>query len=149
MNFLTDPEITRLLAAYETLATDATDHERKWWLLAKALVVVALGTGLRRGELLGLRWSSVDLLERRLEVREAFVRGKLTTPKSRASRRTLELGPTTNAALEQRWQQTAFRGDDEFVFCHPSRGTPLEANSFARRYLHRALKQAGITKPFR
>ena len=48
------------------------------------MTVVALSTGLRRGELLGLRWQDVELLERRLHVRQSFVRGEMTTPKSRA-----------------------------------------------------------------
>ena len=56
------------------------------------MTAVALSTGLRRGELLGLRWQDVDLLERRLHVRQAFVRDEITTPKSRAGRRTLQLG---------------------------------------------------------
>ena len=35
------------------------------------MTVVALSTGLRRGELLGLRWQDVELLERRLHVRSS------------------------------------------------------------------------------
>jgi integrase len=39
-------------------------------------------TGLRRGELLGLRWEDVDFEKRRLHVRRAYVKGSPTSPKS-------------------------------------------------------------------
>src|SRR6266536_4204666 len=51
MHVLTEAEIARLLAAYQELgAEDAEDAD--WWALARRLVQVALGTALRRGELL-------------------------------------------------------------------------------------------------
>ena len=56
----------------------------------EALYVVALHTGLRQGELLGLKWTDVDLTGRRLSVRRAL---KVTDhgldfgpPKNKASR---------------------------------------------------------------
>src|SRR5207248_667875 len=101
-----------LINAYDQLSTDTRSiGERQWWQLAKAIVLTALGTAMRRGELLGLRWHAVDLLQGKIEVREALVRGKPSTPKSRASRRVIELGPVTRAALEERWRQTTFHAD--------------------------------------
>jgi integrase len=149
MNVLTEVEIARLAAAYDQLSHDADENERDWWRLAKALILVALGTGLRRGELLGLRWSAVDMLEGKIEVREALVRGKPSSPKSRASRRVIELGSRTRTVLEQQWQRAAHSDDADFVFCHPDLGTPLDPGKLARCYLKPALKQAAITKPFR
>lgn len=150
MNILTETEIARLLAAYDQLAAAANDDdEREWWQFAKSIVIAALGTGMRRGELLGLKWGSVNLLEGVIHVREAHVRGQTTTPKSRASRRTLELGPHTQAALEQRWQATRWRSESDYVFCHPHLGTPLDPSKIARTYLKGALEAAGITKIFR
>jgi integrase len=51
--------------------------------------------------------------------------------------------------LSEHWRQSAFQGDDELVFCHPSKGTPLDPSKLARRYLRPALRRAGIEKPFR
>jgi integrase len=149
MRVLTEVEIGRLAAAYDQLHIDAIESERKWWLLAKAIVLFALGTGLRRGELLGLRWGAVDLLEGKITVREALVRGQLSTPKSRASRRVIELGPRTQAVLEQQWRTSAYNTDDDLVFCHPLLGTPLDASKLSRCYLKPALLRAGITKRLR
>lgn len=149
MNVLTETEIARLANAYDELIAEAAETEREWWALAKAIVLTALGTALRRGELIGLRWSAVNLLEAKIEVRETFVRGRFTTPKSRASRRVVELGPRTLAVLEEQWQRTAYRSDDDLVFGHPTKGTPLETGKLAKRYLKPALARAGIEKPFR
>jgi integrase len=149
MSVLTETEIARLANAYDELIAEASEPERQWWSLGKAIVLTALGTALRRGELVGLRWCAVNLLEAKIEVREAFVRGRFTTPKSRASRRIVELGPRTLAVLEEQWRCTAYRGDNDLVFGHPTKGTPLETGKLAKRYLKPALARAGIEKPFR
>ncbi|HYT94157.1 MAG TPA: hypothetical protein VEL76_35905 [Gemmataceae bacterium] len=93
LNVLNQHEIAQLWVAYEHLADKANPDERAWWQLAQTLTFVALATALRRGELLALRWHDIQLLEARLHVREALVKGRFTPPKSRSSRRTIELGP--------------------------------------------------------
>jgi integrase len=73
-------------------------------------VTVALGTGIRRGELCGLRWSDVDLaaatirIEHSIEETAAGLRQK--APKSRHGRRTLSLPRATVEALQAHrlWQ---------------------------------------------
>lgn len=149
MSVLTEAEIARLTTAYDELAAEASEAERPWCQLVKAIVVTALGTAMRRGELIGLRWRAVNLLEAKIEVREAYVRGRFTTPKSKASRRVVELGPRTLAVLEEQWRSTAYRGDDDLVFGHPTKGTPVDTSKLAKRYLKPALARAGIEKPFR
>jgi integrase len=149
LNILTEAEIALLWNAYRSLEREAPVEECVWWRTARTLTFVALGTAMRRGELLALRWRDVQLLEGLLHVREAFVEGRFTTPKSRASRRLLELGPQTQALLATYWRETAFQGEEELVFCHPRLGTPLDPSKLARHYLRPALQRAGITKPFR
>jgi integrase len=149
LNVLTEVEIGRLWTAYGELEAVAEPEERVWWQLARTLTFVALGTAMRRGELLALRWRDVELLEGRLTVREAFVKGRFTSPKSRSSRRLLELGPRTRELLAEHWRMCAYQGDEELVFCHPQKGTPLDPAKLARCYLRPALRLAGITKPFR
>jgi integrase len=149
LNVLSEGEIARLWSAYGELHAEAEPEEQVWWRLARTLSFVALGTALRRGELLALRWRDVELLGGRLTVREALVKGRFTTPKSRSSRRLLELGPRTRELLAEHWQLTSFQGDAELVFCHPRKGTPLDPSKLARCYLRPALKRAGIEKPFR
>jgi integrase len=149
MNVLSEIEIARLWRAYGELEEETSTEERVWWRLTCTLTFVALGTAMRRGELLALRWRNVQLLEGHVTVREALVKGRFTTPKSRASRRLIELGPRTRELLAEHWQASAFQGDDELVFCHPAKGTPLDPSKLGRVYLRPALRRAGVTKPFR
>jgi integrase len=149
MNILTETEIAHLWAAYNQLEQHADDNDQVWWRLARTITFVALGTALRRGELLALRWKDIHLLEGRLSVREALVRNRFTSPKSHSSRRTIELGPHTGKLLAEHWQQSAYQTDDDLVFSHPHKGTPLDPARLSREHLKPALTHAGITKPFR
>jgi len=112
------------------------------------MTTVALSTGLRRGELLGLRWQDVELLDRRLHVRQAFVRNELTTPKSKAGRRTVELGTVATAALEEQFSASLHRAPESIVFCHPALGTPLDPSKLTT-YARKALDRAGVGEGFR
>lgn len=73
--FLTDDECARLLAH------PVADAQ------CRLMVLVGLRTGLRRGELLALKWSSVDLDRRTITVQENFVEGHLLPPKNNRIRR--------------------------------------------------------------
>jgi integrase len=99
------------------------------------LYVVAIGTGLRQGELLGLRWSDVDFDSATLTVNHALERGThaLVEPKTERARRTLRLGAEVLIALHtQRQHQLAEHiaagprwQDRDFVFTTPT-GAPLD-----------------------
>lgn len=153
MSVLSEVEIARLWTAYGELearsALEGLGSETAWWRLARTITFVALGTAMRRGELLGLRWRDVHLLDSRVVVREALVNGRTTTPKSRASRRVIELGPRTAQLLAEHFAASEFSGEDEYVFCHPELGSALDPSKLTRTYLKPALLCAGITKPFR
>jgi integrase len=146
MVILSEDEVARLLAAYNELGT-RDEENAAWWSMTRRMVVVTLGTAIRRGELLGLRWGDVDLLSRRLEVRQAWVRSAITTPKSSAGRRSISFGLKTAAALEEQYRISAYKADDALVFGHPELGTPLDPTKLTRRYVKVALKAAGIVKP--
>jgi integrase len=148
-NILTEAEIARLLVAFDELEAEAVDEKKPWWRLVKRLVIVALALGLRRGELLGLTWRHVSLLENHVRVAKTWVRNRWDTPKSAKSRRTIEAGPRAMNALADQWQETMFRGEDDVAFCHPTLGSPLDGTKLSRTYLKPALKRAGITKHFR
>jgi integrase len=150
IHILSQAEIAELWAAYQRLGADAaTPIEHDWWRLAQTLTFTALATGLRRGELLALTWRDVGLIDQRLTVRRAIVRGRFTTPKSLSSQRTIDLGPRTTQLLADHWQQCAYQADDALVFAHPERGTPVDPARLARTYLRPALTAAGIRREFR
>src|SRR6516225_6055728 len=97
IEILSPAEIARVLEVLK-------DHP---WL--HAIVMVALGTGMRRGELLALRWKDVDLDGAKLRVEQALEqtqRGGLVfkAPKTRHGRRTVTLPVSTVALLRDHWK---------------------------------------------
>ncbi len=131
----------------EALLELSRQHEGR---LYPALLVL-LSTGLRRGELLGLRWEDVDFGRRRLGVRRALVGNQLTTPKSGKARfvalppgtvETLRelLGDRRREQLERGWAAVP-----EWLF--PSQtGGPWDVRDFERSWLRfrRRAQKAGV-----
>lgn len=69
--------------------------------------------------------------------------------RAKASRRMIELGSRTQAALRAHRRDSRFNADDDLVFCSPKRGTPIDPSAFARDYLRAALAKAAIDDRFR
>jgi integrase len=121
------------------------------------LFVTALATGLRQGELLGLRWKDVDLDAASVRVTSSLqkVAGEyvLLEPKTAKSRRTAILPEAAQAALrEQRLRQVEQRlaigpewGDEwGLVFTTPF-GRPWHGPTVTRQF-QAALKAAGLPR---
>jgi len=113
---------------------------------------LAVATGLRQGELLGLRWSDLDLDSGALVVRHTLGQRDhaLAEPKTERAHRTLRLGAAAVAILrEQRRRQNgerlaAGRGWHHLDFVFTTRtGTPLGASNVIRAF-HAALGRAGL-----
>lgn len=71
-----------------------------------AVYALAVTTGMRLGEILGLKWSDVELDAGRLSIRRSLQRQRVggltfTEPKTAKSRRTVELSRTALAALRE------------------------------------------------
>lgn len=124
-DFLTFEESERLIA-----------HAQGTW---RTMILVALRTGLRRGELLGLRWEDVDLDRGRIRVVENYVRGQFKAPKS-GKPREVPLSREARAALAE---HRARRGEGgERVFCD-AQGKPYTQGVMASQ-LERACRLAGL-----
>src|SRR5262249_15097033 len=71
----------------------------------RSIAIVALGTGMRRGELCALRWQDVDLERGVLEVKQSLEQTKaglrFKPPKSARGRRTISLSPSVIEVLKE------------------------------------------------
>jgi integrase len=126
----------------------------------EALFVLALTTGARQGELLGLRWEDVDLEGGLLHIRRKLLRVQRqlveSAPKSASGRRTLVLSRLAVEALrrhrarqsEERLQVGAAWARPDLVFT-TARGEPLNACTLRNWHFPRLLRKAGLPKlPF-
>jgi integrase len=119
--FLSDEERAALLSACA----------KSEWPALRALVLLAITTGARKGELTSLRWADVDLKAARALVRET----------KNGEQRTLPLAGKALEALRELKLQRAARS--EFVFAQPS-GAPCAYIHFDAHW-YEALEVAGIT----
>jgi integrase len=73
------------------------------------IAALALSTGMRRGELLGLRWQDIDLNSGTLRVVQSLEQTKaglrFKAPKTKHGRRTITLPPSIAAELRMHWKQ--------------------------------------------
>jgi integrase len=106
-----------------------------------ALYRVAVGAGLRMGELRALRWRDVDFSRRLVHVRWAIARTHLDRPKS-SSVRSVPLADQVARALDQLGRRERFAGADDFVFCD-GLGEPLRDAAIRERF-YAALDAAGL-----
>lgn len=113
-----------------------------------ALYVMAIGTALRQGEMLGLLWTNVDLDAKLLSVKHTLVNvnGKLGLgePKSKSGRRAVTLPEFVVLALIEHKARMLKEGHDvPWVFCD-SRGGPIHKSNLLRRSFKPLLKKAGL-----
>lgn len=113
-----------------------------------ALYVLALGTGLRQGELLGLHWTHVDLRAGTLSVVQTLLENngelKLGEPKSAKGRRLVHLPAMAIEALrEHRKLMLAEGHPGPWVFCD-TEGGPLRKSNLLRRSFKPILKEAKL-----
>jgi integrase len=128
---LSREEIERLLVA-------ASD---RW----RVLLQTAIFTGLRSGELLGLRWQDVDLDAGLIRVRCQLGRdGERVELKTEAARRDVHLAPTLVKTLAAQRLSSPWSADGDPVFASETGGV-LDRRNMTRRGVEAAAKRAGLT----
>ena len=102
----------------------------------RVVVLTAGMSGLRRSELLGLRWRDVDWEAQRIRVRNAYVLGEHSAEgkSDLSTRRSVPMADRLMRELDAWSQRTAFSDDDDLVFAHPETGNALDAAKVSKRF---------------
>ena len=136
IRFLTLPEIEAILEA--TPHTDLGRTDRLVFLAAAM-------TGMRRGEVVALRWQDVDWNARVVRVRQNFTRGEFGKPKSRRSSRAVPLANRLADELGAHFRWTPHTSDLDLVFAHPASGQVLDPSKLRKRFLA-CVERAGVRR---
>jgi integrase len=115
-----------------------------------ALYVLAVSTGLRQGELLGLQWDDVDLAGALLHVRNSLheVSGRLwlDEPKTPKAKRPVDLPKIAVVALRKHRGRMLAEGHPHgLVFCD-TQGGPIRKSNLVRRSFLPLLESAGLPR---
>lgn len=131
MDYLTPEEVRRFL--------DASPPD------CYALFATAVFTGMRQGELLGLKWGDIDLERRLIYVRRSYTEGRYSETKTPGSMRTVVISPFLVDVLKGHKATTRFRAPEDPVFASSS-GKPLDAVNLVKRDFLPTLERAGLRR---
>ena len=100
------------------------------------LLILLEHTGLRIHEAAALRWRDIDWAAQRIRVRNTFVRGEHSTAgkSDLSTRRSIPMASRLAGELDLWSKRTVYGSDDELVFAHPEKGTPLDGSKVSKRF---------------
>lgn len=109
-----------------------------------SLFLVAVLTGVRRGELLALKWGDVDWNSSQICVRRSLYKGTFVTPKTKYSNRRIVMTPLLQRKLLQH-RLSSQSSDSDIMFTNNS-GLPLDPDNLIKREFYPALERAGLRR---
>jgi integrase len=89
---------------------EATDDQKY-----KAMFLMAIMTGMRQGELLGLKWDDIDWFNCQVRVKRTYNHGRFFEPKSETSKRAIDLSPIVISELKK-WQLACLPNELNLIF---------------------------------
>ena len=128
---LTPPEINAFIEAEE----DQEYH---------TLFMLAIMSGARQGELIGLKWTDIDWFNNQIHVQRTFNHRKWYKPESKTSNRKIDLGPAMMEELKK-WNQICPKSKLDLIFPNPV-GNPIDQSAMLRDRFFPSLEKAGIKR---
>jgi integrase len=131
LRILTPSEVQRLLAQ---------EKSQKY----RTIYHVAVMTGARQGEILGLKWGDLELTNAQIHIQRTTSNGKFFVPKTPTSVRRVDLGPSLMAELKK-WKLACPRNALDIMFPNEA-GKPIEHHNLMRGHFVPALEAAGLPR---
>jgi integrase len=110
----------------------------------QTLFMLAIFSGARQGELLGLKWSDVDWKDNQIHIQRTYNTYAWYDTKTEASNRKIDIGPTTMTTLKK-WKVACPSCELDLVFPNTS-GNPINHHNMYYRFFEPVLKKAGLGK---
>ena len=108
----------------------------------QVLFRLAVMSGARQGELLGLKWSDIDWINSQIHIQRTFNNSAWYNVKTKTSNRRIDIGPSMMAQLKM-WQRVCPETELDLVFPNGA-GQPINHNNLVNRYYRPALKAAKL-----
>jgi len=103
----------------------------------RTLFMLAIFSGARQGELFGLKWGDIDWFNNQIHIQRTFNEGAWYMPKSRASNRKIDIGPSMTFEL-RKWKVACPPSENDLVFPNEA-GNPINHGNMLRRHFYPAL----------
>jgi len=116
------------------------EHDPKYQML----FTLAIFTGARQGELLGLKWSDVDWENRQICIQRTFNKGRFFPPKTKTSRRRIDLAPKVLSDL-RKWKLACPKNELDLIFPNEA-GEPMNYSNMVQRHFLPGLKAANLPR---
>jgi len=139
-NGLKDENGTRVLTPAEISAFLGAVREAKY----RTLFMLAITSGARQGELLGLKWGDVDWKNNQIHIQRTFNNLEWYETKTKNSNRRIDLGPAMMTELKK-WRLACLPGELDLVFPNEA-GQPMNHNNMVNRHFIPALRTAKVEK---
>jgi len=110
----------------------------------RTLFMLAIMSGARQGEILGLKWSDVDWKNNQIHIQRTFNNSQWYETKTQTSSRRIDLGPAMISELKK-WKLACPPCELGLVFPNEA-GQPINHKNMVKRYFSPALCSAGIGK---
>lgn len=124
------------LSEVETILQRVREDYRNYYL-------VRFYTGMRTGEVDGLKWEYVDFDRREILIRETLIQGETEYTKTDSSQREIPMFGPVYEALKEQFKATGKLS--KYVFCNRE-GQPLDHNNVTKRVWYPLLRSLGLKK---
>lgn len=140
---LSPEDITNLLNVAKDIYERDKGKGNKFYQIYH-IVLIALATGARRGEILALRWSNIDLEKNTIAIKENLVEVKggilIETPKTKTSRRVIAIDPKVLEQLDELREvnrilyEKKFDSDEPGYVFYTRYGNPITPSNMSRAW---------------
>jgi len=130
----------RILTPVEINALLETEQNYKY----KTIYMLAIMSGARQGEILGLKWSDVDWKNNQIHIQRTYNHHSWYDTKTETSNRRIDLGPVMMTALKK-WKLACPISELDLIFPNKA-GNPINAHNMRHRHFKPLVKKAGLEK---